>query len=78
MIGFASSISSRGFSSSSSILGTTLDDEDEGSSSLSGVTTVSVVNSGDELEAVEVYVLDTVLSRRSSDFGSRRGLESIE
>src|ERR1700710_2759720 len=46
----ASSRSSSGLSSSSSILGTI---EPAASSSLSGVMTLSVVNSGEELEVVE-------------------------
>jgi hypothetical protein len=45
-------------------LGTTVDDS---SSSLSGVITESVVNSGDELEAVEVYAVETVLGRLDRD-----------
>ena len=57
--GFDSSISSSGLSSISSTLGSTVD----ASSSLSGVMTESVVNSGDELEAVEVYAVETVLGR---------------
>jgi hypothetical protein len=49
MAGFASMRSSKPSSSSSSIFGTMLV-----SSSLSGVMTLSVVTSGDELEVVEV------------------------
>ena len=45
------------------------------SSSLSGVITESVANSGEELEAVEVYVVETTLGRRPGD--SRPG-ENIE
>lgn len=61
---FDSSISSSALSSISSTLGTTVDDS---SSSLSGVITESVVNSGDELEAVEVYAVETVLGRLDRD-----------
>ena len=50
-VGFASSISSSDCSSSSSTFGTT---DVVTSSSLSGVITVSVVSSGDELDAVDV------------------------
>lgn len=64
---FASSIPSSGLSSSSSIFGTTDDDSSLSSLSLSGVTTASTVNSGDELDVVDGYELEKVLRLRARD-----------